>query len=651
MFLFGEFNVFRHDTWRSWASAGPRCALAAALLLEVSTYNCVRQIGRHPRVWSAQGHGLFDLPHLYLCCSAPGRRRQAVATWQPTTLQTAQSGEVSAHAATNLAYTKAEWQGLLEAALRGRGVSFRIRGLLPSRRGGAPRSVGGGLYSTSDMRMNAQPAFTPPAAVPTYSTPAPELPVVGLGTFGSDHASPGFHCRRGARRAEGPPPLRLCCRLRQRAQHRPVARRYLGRREKREELWVTSKGGGKSTSTPSRMSFLLASNRCATWGSTTSTSTSSTCALCRRHPASDAKPLHGPSIKTWRQMERLVDMGQRAPHRHRHDRPQLVSATRASGPPPMRWSCTRTSTALFHYVGEHGMARIAYSPIGSPASAPRDRTPDDTVDIEDPVIVRIAERLGVHPAVVCVKWGIQRGEVVIPMSTNSRRSPANPRAAVSRQDMADIAAIDKNSRLIKGQVFLWKPGQSWEDLWDVKVRHWRRMVVCSNSVGVIYLGTLAVPYRKYSRGEGYRDLRKMRFHPDCCRRKGMPVYDDRCYDCAHNFQLKRSESEEVAPSVLPAMRLREHRGIDQPFFTTGYTPNGLEQALAIRQRRRTRCRTVTTRLSSAHVYPATKPPRGSVAAVGWCRQPRTCARSSEARPTGRPFLLAAYSSLLTNRSG
>ena len=32
--------------------------------------------------------------------------------------------------------------------------------------------------------------------------------------------------------------------------------------------------------------------------------------------------------------------------------------------------------------------------------------------------------------------------------------------------MRDIAAIDRNCRLIKGQVFLWKDGQTWEDLWD-----------------------------------------------------------------------------------------------------------------------------------------------------------------------------------------
>ncbi len=33
--------------------------------------------------------------------------------------------------------------------------------------------------------------------------------------------------------------------------------------------------------------------------------------------------------------------------------------------------------------------------------------------------------------------------------------------------MRQIAAIDRNCRLINGYVFLWKDGQSWEDLWDM----------------------------------------------------------------------------------------------------------------------------------------------------------------------------------------
>jgi hypothetical protein len=34
--------------------------------------------------------------------------------------------------------------------------------------------------------------------------------------------------------------------------------------------------------------------------------------------------------------------------------------------------------------------------------------------------------------------------------------------------MEEISRVDRNCRLIKGQVFLWREGQSWEDLWDPK---------------------------------------------------------------------------------------------------------------------------------------------------------------------------------------
>ena len=99
------------------------------------------------------------------------------------------------------------------------------------------------------------------------------------------------------------------------------------------------------------------------------------------------------------------------------------------------------------------------------------KTPEDTVDIEDPVIVQIANRLGVHPAVVCIKWAVQRGQVPIPFSIYPDQYAGNLRCAtvdpLTEAEMQAIAGIDKNCRLIKGQVFLWESAKSWEDLWDL----------------------------------------------------------------------------------------------------------------------------------------------------------------------------------------
>jgi diketogulonate reductase-like aldo/keto reductase len=77
----------------------------------------------------------------------------------------------------------------------------------------------------------------------------------------------------------------------------------------------------------------------------------------------------------------------------------------------------------------------------------------------------------VHPAIVCIKWAIQRGQIPIPFSANPRNLLGNLGGVVSQslnaEDMGAIEKLDRNCRLIKGQVFLWKDSQSWEDLWDI----------------------------------------------------------------------------------------------------------------------------------------------------------------------------------------
>ena len=125
---------------------------------------------------------------------------------------------------------------------------------------------------------------------------------------------------------------------------------------------------------------------------------------------------------------------------------------------------------LFSYLKENDIRAVGFCPIGSPGRPERDKTPEDTVPIQDPIIVQIAQKHNVHPAVICIKWAVQNGQIPIPFSVKPEKFTMNLRCVtedpLSDDEMAQIRAIDKNCRFIKGQVFLWKTARDWHDLWD-----------------------------------------------------------------------------------------------------------------------------------------------------------------------------------------
>jgi alcohol dehydrogenase (NADP+) len=199
------------------------------------------------------------------------------------------------------------------------------------------------------------------------------------------------------------------------------------------------------------------------------------CDVSSRSP--DAKPyIHDNYMKTWRQMEKLVERGLvRHIGTSNMTIPKLKLVLRDAAIKPacneMELHPHFQQPELFQYVLDNGIVPIGYCPIGSPNRPERDRTPQDTSPVEDPAIIEIARRHDIHPAVVCVKWAVQRGQVPIPFSVKRPQYLGSLRATftdpLTDEEMATIATLDRNCRLIKGQVFLWKDGQSWEDLWDV----------------------------------------------------------------------------------------------------------------------------------------------------------------------------------------
>jgi alcohol dehydrogenase (NADP+) len=283
------------------------------------------------------------------------------------------------------------------------------------------------------------------------------MPAIGLGTFGSDRASPDEVAAavKGAVLAG--------------YRHLDCASVYLNEDRigavleelfhlgiRREELWITSKvwndrhddviGSCRQSLADLRLDYL--DMYLVHWPFPNFHPPG--CSVDSRSP--NAKPyIHESYMKTWRGMERLVGMG-------------LTRHIGTSNMTIPKLKLVLRDAAIKPAANEMEL-------LGSPLRPDRDRTPEDSVDIEDPVIVQIAQRLGVHPAVVCVKWAVQRGQTPIPFSIVPREYVGNLRCVttppLTDEEMRAIAGIDRNCRLIKGQVFLWKENQSWEDLWDL----------------------------------------------------------------------------------------------------------------------------------------------------------------------------------------
>jgi diketogulonate reductase-like aldo/keto reductase len=322
-----------------------------------------------------------------------------------------------------------------------------------------------------------------PASVTRREMPKGSMPMIGLGTFGSDHVSPDrmaeavlFAAEVGYRHFD-------CAEVYGNEKELGGAfRQILAGGVKREDLWINSK----------------------VWNN--HHRPDEVVAACERslenlgldyldlyfvhwpfpnfHPPGctvdsrsvDARPyIHADFMKTWEAMESLLARGLvRNIGTSNMTVPKLKMLLRDASVKPacneMELHPHFQQAELYDFVEDQGIAIIGYCPIGSPGRPERDRTPEDTVDLEDPVVVEIAKAHGIHPAAVCLKWAVQRGHAPIPMSTNPKNIAANLRAVtedpLTPAEMTALSRIDRRCRLVKGQVFLWQGAKGWEDLWD-----------------------------------------------------------------------------------------------------------------------------------------------------------------------------------------
>jgi 2,5-diketo-D-gluconate reductase A len=96
-----------------------------------------------------------------------------------------------------------------------------------------------------------------------------------------------------------------------------------------------------------------------------------------------------------------------------------------------------TQDPLRAFDAEHGIATEAWSPIAQGKV------------LDDPTIVRIAERHGKTPSQVTLRWHVQRGDIVFPKSVTRSRVEENFAIfdfELTEDDMREITALNRDER-------------------------------------------------------------------------------------------------------------------------------------------------------------------------------------------------------------
>ena len=190
----------------------------------------------------------------------------------------------------------------------------------------------------------------------------------------------------------------------------------------------------------------------------------------------DSKPFSVDEfMDTWEQLEELYDAG-------------LVKAIGMSNmtiaklervlplcrimPAALEMECHPSfqQQSLFDYAKSKGIVPIGFCPIGSPSRPERDRTDTDVADTELPEVIEVSKNHGVHPALICIKWAVQRGMCTIPFSVKEPQYISNLKCTtedpLTAEEMELLKKAERDCRLVKGQVFLWPGAKDWTQLWS-----------------------------------------------------------------------------------------------------------------------------------------------------------------------------------------
>ncbi|MBI4135670.1 aldo/keto reductase [Candidatus Uhrbacteria bacterium] len=158
--------------------------------------------------------------------------------------------------------------------------------------------------------------------------------------------------------------------------------------------------------------------------------------------------------ETWEAMEELVAQGlARAVGVANFTGPMLLDLlTYAKKPPAMNQVELHPYNAqsrLVEFCKYKGIAVTAYSPLGSPGNTKAKGHP---VLLEDPQVLRVAQKYKRTTAQVLIRWAIQRGTVVIPKSVTPERIRENISALefeLAPEDMQTLNSLDRQHRYVE----------------------------------------------------------------------------------------------------------------------------------------------------------------------------------------------------------
>lgn len=123
---------------------------------------------------------------------------------------------------------------------------------------------------------------------------------------------------------------------------------------------------------------------------------------------------------------------------------------------------------LWDYCKSKNILVTAYSPLGSGDRSDYIKSENEPSLLQNKTILEIATKYNSTPGQILIAWHLNRGNLVIPKSTNTARIKENFNAKdiiIGQEDMETIKTLNQNFRYVKSKIFT-IPGNGYTNIYD-----------------------------------------------------------------------------------------------------------------------------------------------------------------------------------------